>query len=145
MKALHLSIATAALAGLLSGGVMKLGPEALADRPAGPQILISGASKRVIDGNGWYADAQLIGSTGEVPEYVIGTDWTRPVEAPYEEASYDVPAEEPAVEEAAYVPPVTVTTPPEPTLVSYPSVDGDILAGLHETPAQTAEVDTLTS
>jgi hypothetical protein len=155
MKALSYAIATAALAGLLTGGVMKLGPDALADRPTGPQILISGASKRVIDANGWYADARLISAGGEVPEYVLGTDWTQPVsyDVAYEEAVYDpLPAEEPYVEQAAYEPPaVKVSTPPEVTQASYPSVDGDILAGLHEAaaPDQVVEVepagDTLTS
>lgn len=151
MKALSYAIATAAFAGLLTGGAMKLGPDALADRPTGPQILISGASKRVIDTNGWYADARLMSATGEVPEHVLGTDWTQPVsyDVAYEEP---LPVEEPYVEQAAYEPPaVKVTNPPEPVEVAYPSVDGDILAGLHEAPApdQVVEVgpdsDTLTS
>lgn len=151
MTALKYSIATAAIAGLLTGGVMKLGPDALADRPNGPQILVSGASKRVIDANGWYADVQFAGYDSEVPAYVLGTDWTQPrvQDIAFEDESYDyIPADElaePQIEKAVYVEDeVKVTTPAEPQRVAYPSADGDILAGLRDepAPAQVVEIET---
>jgi hypothetical protein len=142
MTPLRMSIATAAVAGLLTGGVMKLGPDTLADRPIGPQILVSGASKRVIDANGWYADVQFAGYNGEVPEYVLGTDWTQPqvYDVAFEDEAYSyTPAEElpdAQVEKAVLVEdtarPVEYA---EATQVSYPSVDGDILGGLHDEPS----------
>jgi len=158
MKPLHYSLATAAIAGLLAGGVMKLGPDALADRPGGPQILVSTASKRVVDNNGWYADTQLIGHNGEIADYVLGTDWTSP--ASYDAAVVDyghheyepLPEEQPvevveheAAAEAAAPEPVVETAS-----VSYPSMNGDILGGLSgwPPPAQvdvSDESDTITS
>jgi hypothetical protein len=158
MNALHYSIATAAMAGLLTGGVMKLGPNALADRPIGPQILVSGASKRVIDANGWYADVQFAGYNGEVPDYVLGTDWTQPqvYDVAFEDEAYSyTPADELApaqIEKAVLVEDTPRTEEPAQTMeVSYPSVDGDILGGLHDEPSApqvvqiAADSDTLPS
>lgn len=152
MNALTLSIASAAVAGLLSGGVMKLGPDALADRPTGPQILISGAAKRVIDANGWYADTvSMTGYAEQMPEYVLGTDWTQPQvdDVAFADEGYDYPPveelAEPQIEQAVYVEEaVTVTTPDTPQRVAYPSADGDILAGLHDEPAPAQVVEIAT-
>jgi hypothetical protein len=149
MTPLKMSIATAAVAGLLTGGVMKLGPNALADRPIGPQILVSGASKRVIDANGWYADVQFAGYSGQVPDYVLGTDWTQPqvYDVAFEDEGYSyTPAEELApaqVEKAVLVEETARPAEPAQTEVSYPSVDGDILAGMHEgwTAPQVVQID----
>ncbi|HYG26953.1 MAG TPA: hypothetical protein VD906_08600 [Caulobacteraceae bacterium] len=121
---------------------MKLGPEALADRPLGPQILLSGATNRVIDNDGWYSDAILMSYSGEIPEHVLGTDWSQPVS--YDATDYDsgyhlvaYPDEEmrkapPPVTPAVYTHPVKPTKPDKPVIVerpSYPSIDGDVIGG----------------
>lgn len=153
MRAVYVSIASACLAGIMTGGAMKLGPDALADRPIGPQILISGATNRTINNDGWYSDVNLTSYTGEVPEYVLGTDWTRPVaydggdEAYVEyvsnvEEAQKAPA--PATV-AVYTHPVKKPQPPKAVKISYPTEDGDILAGLHDgwptTEPQVVEID----
>jgi len=141
MTPLKMSVASAVIAGLLTGGVMKLGPDALADRPTGPQILVSGEARRAIDADGWYADTQMISSNGEIPEYVLGTDWTQVVgsDAPvYEDYTYEPVAEEraPTIEEAAYPTTVKIVSAPDDAdEVAYPSEKGDILGGLRRAPA----------
>ena len=145
-RALYYSIASAAFAGLLTGGVMKLGPDALADE-GGPQILISGAGNRVIDQTPGGRGALFTSNNGEIPEYVIGTDWTQPqyvlasdvyaYEASYQEpdAGYapTAPAPDPNIDDAVFVAPVKISSPPKPKQVSYPSIDGDVV-GDHEEP-----------
>jgi len=137
MNALAYSIVTASVAGLLAGVAMKPG-NALADRPIGPQILVSGANNRVINADGWYAAPQLTGYNGQVPQYVLGTDWTQP--PAYDVAATEqLPQAEPVAEvevaqdDGDYVAPVKVSSPPQiATRAHYPSQDGDILAGLHD-------------
>lgn len=128
MNAMVYSIVTAAVAGLLTGFAMKPG-SALADRPVGPQILISGANNRTVDNDGWYATSQLASYNGQLPEYVVGSDWMQ-------RRSYDVADTAPApVEEAAADPgdfAAPMEAPAEPKKVHTPSQDGDILAGLHD-------------
>ena len=129
-QALYYSIASAAVAGLLMGGVMKLGPEALADE-GGPQILISGAGKRVIAPSYGGGEPLFASHDGEIPEHVIGTDWTQPqyalagevyvYDAGYQEAdSYapTAPAPNPNIDDAVFVAPVKISSPPKPTPVS---------------------------
>ncbi len=133
MNALAYSILTASVAGLLAGFAMKPGG-ALADRPIGPQILISGASQRVIDNDGWYADAPMGAYEGEIPQYVLGTDWTQP---PAYDVAYADPAAEPVLDTAAadpgdFVAPVEIPEQPKLAKAHMPSEDGDILAGLHD-------------
>ena len=154
MNALAYSIVTASVAGLLAGFAMKPGG-ALADRPIGPQILISGASNRVIDEDGWYAQARLASYDGQTPEYVLGTDWTQP--PAYDVAYADEAAPAEAVQETVadepgdFAAPVKVSSPPQ--IVEkprYPSEDGDILAGLGDHGPKAIEVsatadDALTS
>lgn len=158
MNALAYSIVTASVAGLLTGFAMKPG-DALADRPIGPQILVSGANNRVIDNDGWYADTQLVAYNGQVPEYVLGTDWTQP--QTYNVAYVDeAPQAAPAVEDVAvavadpsgFAAPVKISSPPNATKTHLPSEDGDILAGLHDAGGSgvievsaTADDDTQTS
>lgn len=134
MNALAYSIMTAGVAGLLAGFAMKPGG-ALADRPIGPQILISGANKRVIDNDGWYANAPLGGYNGQVPEYVLGTDWSQP--QTYEAAYVDpipapAPIETTAAEPGDFVAPAPISEQPKAAKAHVPSEDGDILAGLHD-------------
>lgn len=144
-QALYYSIASAGIAGLLMGGVMKLGPDALAER-GGPQILISGESKRSIAPHDGAGGVLFASHNGEVPDYVLGSDWAQPPEfltiadASSDEGVYEpLPAyePEPQAQGATFVAPVKISAPPP---VSYPSVDGDILGGLHDEPAALAQV-----
>ena len=144
MNALAYSIVTASVAGLLAGFAMKPG-DALADRPVGPQILMSGASNRVINDDGWYAQARLAGYNGQTPEYVLGTDWTQP--PAYDLAYADETAPIEAVQETVadepgdFAAPVKVSSPqPVAEAPRYPSEDGDILAGLSDHGPKAIEV-----
>lgn len=151
MKALHYSIVSACVAGILAGGAMKLGPDTLAERPIGPQILISSATNRVIDNDGWYAEAILTNYSGEIPEYVLGTDSTRPFiyDVAYEPVEYTYVEEEtakapPPATPAVYTRPVVKETKPDkPQPVSYPSLDGDIVGEIRNgwpAPAQVVQI-----
>jgi hypothetical protein len=142
-RTLGYSIATASLAGLLTGGVMKLGPDALAEHPIGPQIRISGENNRTVAANDWSGRTNFASYNGEIPEYVIGTDWIRPIDYAfagdiygYDQVYFDpppAPEPQPRVEETDIVAPVKVSTPPPvPKPASYPSVEGDILADVDE-------------
>lgn len=147
MNALAYSIMTASVAGLLAGVAMKPG-DALADRPVGPQILVSGANNRVINADGWYAAPQLAGYSGQVPQYILGADATQ--QPAYDVASIDeAPQAEPAAEvqvasdDGDFASPVKVSSPPQvATPVHYPSQDGDILAGLHDEAAPDDDAQT---
>lgn len=137
------SIATAGIAGLLAGGAMKLGPHALQRDLSGPQILISRDSDRTVPVDDWPEATNFASYKGEIPEYVLGTDWTRPVEygafidvyddsyAYVADAEYAPPPEEEAtLQPAIFVAPVKISSPPPVRKpVSYPSRDGDILGG----------------
>ncbi|MGE5501358.1 MAG: hypothetical protein ACM3W4_05480 [Ignavibacteriales bacterium] len=134
MNALAYSIVTASVAGLLTGFAMKPG-DALADRPIGPQILISGANNRVIDNDGWYADTQLANYNGQVPEYVLGTDWTQPrtYETAYSETTpAPITVETAAADPDDFAAPLDTPEQPRVTRAHLPSEDGDILAGVHD-------------
>lgn len=147
-QALYYSIASAAFAGLLTGGVMKLGPDALAEH-GGPQILITGSGKRVADQGYDRAGALFTSHNGQIPEYVVGTDWTQPQSVMagdvyaydvYQQAAYDeadsyaptAPAPNPNIDDAVFVAPVKISSPPKPKPVSYPSVDGDVVGDADE-------------
>ena len=78
-QAFYYSIASAAVAGLLFGGVMKLGPDALAET-GGPRILVTGVGKRAVAPEYNSGGVLFASRNGEIPEYVIGTDWTQPVD-----------------------------------------------------------------
>ena len=153
-QAFYYSIASAAVAGLLFGGVMKLGPNALAET-GGPQILITGVGKRAVTPEHNSGGVLFASRNGEIPEYVIGTDWTRPVdlmvagdvygyeyEYDYAEADYGYaePAPEPVpqVDHAAFAAPVKISSPPKP--VSYPSIDGDVVGDRDEADTAFTEV-----
>ena len=131
-QAFYYSVASAAVAGLLFGGVLKLGPDALADT-GGPQILITGAGKRAIAQEDGFGGVLFASRNGEIPEHVIGTDWAQPVDlepvADVYEYEYAEAATEPApeVDHAAFAAPVKISAPPALKPVSYPSIDGDVV------------------
>lgn len=125
-------VAVAALAGLMLGGALK---PTLADRggPEGPQQLQPASGERVafIDSRSSFASYP-----DGLPDYVIGTDWLQPAEAPVLEAPPEL--EEPVYEVAAWEPPPPHETyeepEPEPSEPAYPSMGGDILHGLSRPP-----------
>lgn len=108
MKALFYGVAIASAAGLLCGGALKYERDQNED-PEGPQMLVPGGG-RVAQTETY---ALLTGYSGNLPDYVIGSDAIRAA----------------AADSPVYAP------PPEETAVAYPSVDGDILAGFEREPA----------
>lgn len=138
-QAFYYSIASAAVAGLLFGGALKLGPEALAET-GGPRMLITGTGKRVIAQEHGSGGVLFASRDGEIPEHVIGTDWTQPVdlipaadvyEYEYAEADHGdaepAPEAAPQIDHAAFAAPVKISSPPTLKPVSYPSIDGDVV------------------
>ncbi|CAN5478311.1 hypothetical protein BH10PSE5_BH10PSE5_16510 [soil metagenome] len=120
-------MAIATVAGLILGGASKPDIREMTDLD-GPQLLSGQSGERL--GPGFRQTASWTGYNGQVPDYVIGTDWTRP--APVEMARAE-PEPEPAraVHEDAPVrwTPAKYESEPAPP-PSYPSMGGDILAGL---------------
>jgi hypothetical protein len=72
LKTLMQGASAVVLGGLLLGGAMH--PNLNLDRPGGPQMLMGGGTR----GGGYAADPGIGVYAGATPEYVIGTDWTRP-------------------------------------------------------------------
>jgi len=134
MRAFFVSVATAAIGGLLMGSAIRPTESDLHEQPVGPQIIANGA---------WEGDVAPVGPVyrrvGPLPEYVIGTDWAHPkYHEPQIAAVYDLPDESDLYAEAeAYVTPVSYAAAPvtaieaeprvEPRPVSYPSIDGDVI------------------
>lgn len=139
MRAIFVSVATAAVGGLLMGAAFRPSANDLHEQPTGPQIVAYGA---------WEGDtgsaSLLIARSGPTPEYVIGTDWTRPgnyqtdVAAIFDTQAYVEPVSYPLAAEA--VPAVEVSAP---VRISYASLDGDILHGARS--AASSAVDALES
>jgi hypothetical protein len=118
--------AAAVVAGVLMGAAMK--PDFGDDRVLGPQFFaadggVHDASYRPDPGASVYG--------GRIPDYVIGTDWTRPRQAASATPSPE-PREDPVIFTAddEPSPPMTMTyrtwrePPREPS--AYPSVTGDL-------------------
>lgn len=124
MKPVLLGASVAAAAGLIMGAAMK--PDLRADdRPEGPQIFAGWSGARST-GPFDHASPYAV-YAGEIPDYVIGTDWLQ--------TAYDAESEL----ESGTVPslPEIVDAPPEPVVVAqaayekpprepprYPSLDG---------------------
>jgi hypothetical protein len=128
----YLGMSAAALIGLLAGAAMKPVLK-VGDGPEGPQLLMPVSPHRAP-----YADDRLafVAYPFGLPDFVIGTDWLQPFE------TYDEPppvSQEPPAEDYAYVayeppppPPAREEVAPPPP--SYPSLGGDILAGVAQPP-----------
>ncbi|MET0274777.1 MAG: hypothetical protein ABW360_17460 [Phenylobacterium sp.] len=122
LKKLLTGAAAAAIMGLMLGGTMQPDLD-ISDRPEGPQMFATGGGAR---STGPFDDgASFAGYQGQVPDYVVGTDWKKQV------AWNDAPiAAEPAPREYAASEPARVTyTPavyaePQREPASYPSVAG---------------------
>jgi hypothetical protein len=134
-------MAVAAVTGLMLGGAMKpnLGND---DRPAGPQMFAGWSGTR---STGPFDDGMTLANyNGQVPDYVLGTDWQKVAAWPQqdEQVAYEPPMEIAAVEPEAQ--PVVFTSsafdepPPEP--VTYPSMSGGAVYGAQaDTPPQATE------
>jgi len=123
LKTLASGAAIAAVSGLLMGLAVKPNLNA-DDRPEGPQLLAGWAGARA---TGPFDDGAALASyQGQMPDYVLGTDWkkalTPPADlAPAREeryAAYRAPPPEPlGFADAAF-------DDPPPAQPRYPSVDG---------------------
>lgn len=134
MRALFISAATAAVGGMLMGAAIRPKDADLHDNTLGPQIVAASAwEDEVAPSPISYRRA------GALPDYVIGTDWSRPklYEAPIA-AVYETPpephtyaAEEADVAPVSYAAAPAMAVEPEPRLaprpVSYPSIAGDVI------------------
>jgi len=134
LRHVFFGMAIATVAGLALGGAFKPMLRELTDVD-GPQMLAGVSGVR--SPPGLRQSASWTSYAGKIPDYVIGTDWTQ---SGYSMES--VPAEEPepppakTVHEEApvrvAVAPVRYEEEPAPP-PSYPSMGGDILAGLKTT------------
>lgn len=123
-RTLGVGAAGAMASGLLMGAAMQ--PTLGLDKISGPQTLTAGGGPRQQYDGGEISVARY---EGQVPEYVIGTDWTRPRQIPVQDVSHD-PGE--TVVFAADEPPEPVQVararwreePSEP--VAYPSARGGV-------------------
>lgn len=128
MKALFLGLSVATVVGLSAGGAMK---PVLSDFEGGPRFASPLSARRPAPA--WAETATWTSYGADIPDYVIGTDWTSP-----EVAMAAAAAEEPeAAEPPPPPPPPSPEAEPEPEAeappaphLSYPSLGGDILAGM---------------
>jgi hypothetical protein len=129
-------------AGLLLGGAMQ--PHLYdGDRPSGPQMFANRAGARStgpFDPGTTFASSQ-----GQMPDYVMGTDWKNRMTSPDERAAVSTPRREPAADDVsrAEAPPTFTRAAydefPPPAHV-YPSMGG-AHPSVIEVPAE-AEADT---
>ena len=122
-------------AGMLLGGAMQ--PQLYdGDRPAGPQIVAgweTGRSTGPFDPGTTFAAYH-----GQMPDYVLGTDWKKTMAWPEERAavsppSQDVSHDDPSPdEEPATLTRVAYVDPPAPAPIhAYPSLGGASGASVH--------------
>jgi len=122
LKRLAMGAAVASLAGLMLGGAMR--PNLDEHEATGPRILMGEHVERTLPAA---YDRGVGAYQGELPEYVVGTDWTRPRAVPVMQAD---PLPEEAGETVVYeaAPVLRVASPtyrepaPEPL---YPSLRGN--------------------
>ena len=119
-------VAAAVVSGLAMGAVLR--PDLHGDGLVAPQTLIAGGGPR----DDASADPGLARYGGRIPEYVIGTDWTRPpplvVEAPRSEPVDAVVYPRDTLPDLQPTRAARPDEPPKP--VNFPSNDGGVF---HET------------
>jgi hypothetical protein len=142
VKALLTGGAVALVAGLLMGAVARpdLGGD---DRPAGPQILAGWGGGRA---TGPFDDgAAYAAYKGQVPDYVLGTDWKRSLQMPTPTADAPPPGamRTAAVDDAPDMPLTRAAyDEPQHAQPAYPSTQGgqsygaDLLAPAHPEDAE---------
>ncbi|HEX5379374.1 MAG TPA: hypothetical protein VFW47_12405 [Phenylobacterium sp.] len=127
MRALFLGTSVATVIGLSAGGAMK--PVA-SDFQTGPRSLTPASVRRAT--SDWSEAVNWTKYGADLPDYVIGADWVT-AEIPMIEME-----SEPVAEAAPPPPPPPPPEPPRQMIeddrqapaLSYPSVGGDILAGM---------------
>jgi hypothetical protein len=131
----YCGMAVAASVGLACGGFMKPVLK-VSEGPEGPQLLMPVSATRSP-----YFDERMAFESYRfgLPDYVIGLDWLKPFTV---EDPPPLPAEEPVeAHEYVYDEPALPApeTPPEPPAREpvYPSLGGDILAGVAAAPVET--------
>jgi hypothetical protein len=127
MKALIIGVVVAAAAGVAAGDAMR---PVLAVAPPPMQAASATAPSA-------YADAAGVwDGKGPVPDYVIGADWTRGDTAPVVSPDVTWPEMDAPAAELESAAPAAEARPdePAPQPSSYPSEQGDILAGVHRAP-----------
>lgn len=127
MKALFQGAPFVVAAALLLGAALQ--PQlAVSDDPRGPQMLMGVSARHAPPDVSWAA------YNGPVPDYVLGTDWTRPPDYPatYEEPSYVPPEPDPYLPIEAPLP-EPVIRQAEPVVATqviaprYPSEGGEVV------------------
>jgi hypothetical protein len=143
VKALLGGACVALVAGLLMGAVAK--PDLGYDgRPAGPQMLAAWGGAR---SSGPFDDGEAFANyKGQIPDYVLGTDWKRALNPPVEMAEPSPLPREPKVAAIDTAPDLPVThaayDDPPPEAPSYPSLQGgqsndaDLLPPAHAEPGE---------
>lgn len=127
MKALFQGAPYVVAAGLLLGAALQ--PQlAVSDQPGGPQMLMGVSAPRASDDMSWTASY-----SGPVPDYVLGTDWTRP--PAYSEAAYTS-----APEPDLYLPVDDYAPPPEPVFRAAEPVTVAAIAAPPRYPSEGGEV-----
>ncbi len=129
LRHVFFGMAIATLAGLAMGGASKPDIREMTDLD-GPQLVAGQGGERL--GPGFSQTASWTGYGGQVPDYVIGTDWIQS-DHPVEMAEADPEFEpEPArvVHEERPIRLAPAKYESESAPPSYPSMGGDILAGL---------------
>jgi hypothetical protein len=124
LKTLIQGIAGVAASGLLVGAAMH--PNLDAHAVEGPQMQAPGGGER---GTGAAGDLGLAAYPGQPPEYVVGTDWTRPQPVQYADAGGDTDVVVLAADDDPQPAPVPTRAawrdePREPT--AYPSMRGNV-------------------
>jgi hypothetical protein len=129
LRTLYCGVAGVAAAGLLGGAFMH--PDLRARDLEGPQMLAGVSGQR--SAGPYDTGASLAAYAGNVPEYVIGTDWLRPPSPPTDELDARIDALARETDEApvmAYAAEEHATdaiethADPQTEPVSYPSTSG---------------------
>lgn len=144
MKLIFQGIAVAAASGLLMGAAFK--PSlTYGEGPLGPQLLLAPSGERH---EAFGGGASFAAYGGEVPDYVLGTDWTEADAPLYEAADYAYEDEFATPEPVETTDEPVVIRRPEPIRtahaapepVAYPSTHGGIVP-VRDTPEMLASVE----
>lgn len=151
LKVLFAGVAASAALGLLLGDLMTPDFITLAEQQATeplPQIPVPHRAQAMA---GEIA-AEWTSLTGDIPDYVIGTDWTQPDALALAVESQDTPPPETHAEPALAAEPAAALTPAATQAMArdqadlhaqpaYPSQGGGILAGVEPRPASPPSVN----